>query len=551
MGGTGQENQNNEAPQQTELTRRQFLKRAGLKAAALGAAAVGSKDTKADYSPEGSDPKIQAVLEREGVRGVHLRMYFGNHFFTEGTMKKMEAQGVTVITGELNFTPGTGRMGGDETKSASREFFFNLKKLPNGVTGLGQMQLRSQRSARLLEKFSKGRAILASDNEAGGAAIQDAANEALVGWGLFGSLLYFGGLAWKTGLLAESKNPISRRNFLKGTALGVGAGVTGYLASALYQTAENRGWIEPPANTEVSYIYSKLFSLATVDVSTKALEIAGDKRLLQAFQALINVRNKVMSLNNWYFIESLERNRGLRQGLTGSNGFVEMGFFAGSGHSGAKDEFCKGPAKLGVEIEAELNGWLDQYDHDMAAAASSEDEKQVLNYYQRLMTAFGRPYLISQLSIKQEGSGLDNYIPAVDTPAAIMYRTLANRIREGHSTGQSVNNYEQLVAGLVKDQHFPDGTFINVSGKNVLFDGKYHGEMTAKDPNALKNRFIESGFMSPDDLQLIGGEIYPELYAYDYIGPVIDKRVLVGIAIVGGMPITYFQKEDTSFIKRQ
>ncbi len=536
-----------EQPKHQLSTRRQFLKRAGLGVAALTAVSVGVGEARKDYFSEGADPEIQSALEKQGVKDVHLRMYFGDHYFTQETANKMEAQGVTVITGELGFTPGTGRIGGNETKSVAEEFFVNLKKLPNGVTGSDQMRLQSQRSAELLERFSRGRAILASDNGIGGTALQEAANEVWVGWGLFGSLLYFAGLAWKTGMLTDSKNPISRRGFLKGAAIGGGAAISSLIGGALYQTAENRGWIEPTANTEVSYIYSRLFNLVAVDVSTKALEIAGDKRLLQAFQSLINVRNKVMALNNWYLIESLERSKGLRQGLTGPNEYVEMGFFAGAGHSAAKDEFCKGPSQLGTELKAEVSSWLDQYEKDMATAP--EDKKEhVLDYYQGLMTTFGRPYLISHSPINQEGTGLDNHIPKVDAPAAIMYRTLVERITERRSSGQNADNYEQLVAGLVKDQHFPDGTYINVSGKNVLIEGKYHGEMTAKDPGALRERFVECNFISPDDLRSIQGELYPGLYTYDYGGPVVDKKVSVGIAIIRGMPATFFQKEDTSFI---
>ncbi len=535
-------------PPVKKITRRQFLKRAVVGAGTVGLAAEGLGETRKDYSQEGFDPEIQASLEREGIAGVHLRMYLGNHYFTQETMKKMELQGATVVTGELNFTPATGPIGGNETKSVSEEFFNNLKKLPNGVTGSGQMQLQSQRSADLLENFSNNKAILASDNGIGGADVQKAADEVMVGWGLFGSLLYFAGLAWKTGALKEWKNPISRRSFLKGASIGAGAAVTGAVAQALYQTAENRGWIEPPANTEVSYIYSKLFNDVPVDISTKVLEVAGDKRLLQAFQSLVSVRNKVMSLNNWYLTESLARSRGLRTALTGKNKFVEMGFFAGNGHAGVKEEFCKGPAQIETELKSEVGSWLDQYEHEMAIAPEDKKE-QILNYYKGLMGAFGRPYLIIQSEINQEGTGLDNYMPKVNTPEAIMYRTLTEKIKQGKTNNQNISNLEQLVSGLVRDQHFPDGTYINVSGQNVLSEGKYHGVLSAKNPAALKERFEETNFISPDDLQSVDGEIYPDLYSYEYVGPVEGRKVSVGIAIVRGIPMTFFQKEDISFIR--
>ena len=108
-----------------------------------------------------------------------------------------------------------------------------------------------------------------------------------------------------------------------------------------------------------------------------------------------------MSLNNWYLIESLERSKGLRSALTGNRDNVEIGFFAGAGHSGTKSEFCKGPSQLGHELKVELNSWLDRFELDMAKAPQ-EGKDQVVEYYKGLMSVFGRPYLFSQAKVEQE-----------------------------------------------------------------------------------------------------------------------------------------------------
>ena len=59
-----------------------------------------------------------------------------------------------------------------------------------------------------------------------------------------------------------------------------------------------------------------------------------------------------------------------------------------------------------------------------------------------------------------------------------MYRALIER---GDKT-------RELLASIVKEQHFPDGTYINVSGKNVLSEGRYSQVLDARDPEALKAR---------------------------------------------------------------
>lgn len=496
------------------------------------------------------DREIQTVLEREKVNGVHLRMYFGDHYFNRGTMEAMKAQGVTVISGEIKSNPKSLALIGGK-KELAREFFDNLKKLPNGVTEIGQMNEVAQRSADLLSEFSKGRVILASDNGVGvpDQDVQDAANEVLTGWSLFGSLVFLAGLGAGAKIANEHGVSITRRQFLKWSAASLGAtAVTALMGSSFMEMAQNKGWIELPANKEVSYIFSKLFNKVGFDVTKKTLEIAGDERMVRAIQSLVKVRNQVMALNNWYLIKSVGKNEGLRKSLTGASGNVEIGFFAAWGHAATKDEFCKGPRQLSAEIKQVVNNWLDQYINDFGNA-SDDDKEKVVGYYSNLMQSFGRPSLIPGEEIEIIDMGVRDVSVDVDTPAAIMFRSLIERSNGDGSLGNGSSSYGRLLEAIVKEQYLPDGTYINVGGKNILSNGKYTGALEAKNPDALKDRFLETGYFSKSELGNIQGELYPNLYAFDYVGPVQDKKVHVGVAIIRGMAMTYFQKEDTSFIK--
>lgn len=521
------------------------------KAAAVGIASIVAGtaylESHQDNSKDGFDPEIQDALERQGISAdINLRIYVGNHYFTEETAEKMEDQGVTVLTGEIQSNPLSHTPENLEPGSLLAEFLANLTKIPNGVTSFGQMTLSQERSATLLRNFSESRAVLVADADPG-VYTQTAANKVITGLGLVGSLVYLSEIARTTKILTEFNKPITRRDFLK----KLGKGGLGLLflhtTSAAYTTAENREWVTPAGNSEVSYLFSKLFKKG-VDASTKYLELTEDARLVQAFESLVTVRDKIMALNNWYLIESLERNRAIKDQLTGPNGKVEIGFFSGAGHASVKGEFCKGPSAIKIELETVVTDWLLQYDEEMENASSIEEREDILYRYTSLMTVFNKPNLIKRYSYNNDIVEQGERIPMVESPAAIMYRTIIKKVESENSKGIDAENFKLLIGNMVRDQHFPDGTYLNIGGKNILANGGYTSEMTAKDPDALKKRFIETNFISPDDLEQIAGEVYPNLYHYDYIGDVVDKKISVGLAIVRGIPMTFFQKEDTSFI---
>lgn len=532
------------------LSRRNFIKVATV---GLGVSAGGVvvRESHQDYSDLGKDLEIQSSLEKRGVKNVHLRIYLGHHYFTPETSKKMDKQNVSVISGEMiQYIPQSDDSEKNKTTNLSEEFFKNLLKVPTGVTASGQMDEMKARSQELLRTFSKNRkAVLATDAGAGPARTQEAASRVTVGWGAFALMLYFAGLGWKTGIVKDYKNEVSRRQFLKGTAAGGIAVGVGILANALYTTGENRGIIEPVGNTEVSYIYSKLFDTVAINTTEFAFALAGDERLKQAFNALIKVRNQVISLNHWFFIESLQRNKSLRQCLVNDEGIVEIGFFAGNGHASIKAEFCKGPEQLSKEIGNEVNNWLDQYVIEMQNEHNPDKRIKITDYYCELMKIYGKSKVIPLVEIDRANSFTDNFDVTCQTPAAIMFRILIQRVK--HEQQDHVSHCKVLLQEMIKQQHLHDGTYRNVSGKILLEDEKYKNILSAGDPNALKKRFSETMLIPNQELDSIQGEIYPNLYQYDYIGSVQDKQVNIGLAIVQGIPMTYFQKEDISFIKNQ
>lgn len=529
------------------ISRRRFSK---LMAATLGAIA-GSRifrESHQDYTNLGYDPEIQQTLEKYGIKDVFLRMYIGDHFFTRETMKKMEEQGVTVVSGEMiNYIPKSDGTTSVPNNNMREEFFQNLARIPTGVTANGQMDLMKERSTNLLRIFCKDKnAILASDGGVGSSRIEEAANAVTIGWTLFGSMLYLSSLGWKTGVLKDHKNTLRRREFLRGVALGGAALGAGTLAHAFYTTGENRGFIEPVANSEVSYIYSKMFDTLTIDTTEVAFSIANDERLRQAFNALIRVRNQVISLNHWYLIEATQRNRSLHKNLANQNGKIEIGFFAGNGHSSIKAEFCKGHIQLTKELSDEINNWLDQYLVEMQNATTEEKRTRIVDYYRDLLNIYGKPKLFPLKDMEDNSSQVNDFEVTCQTPAAILYRLLIHRIRNGLV---SSHHFETLLQEMLKQQHIHDGTYRNVSGKIVLENGTYKNVLSAGDHLGLKNRLIETRMITDRDLTKIDGEVYPDLYQYDYIGPVVDKPVHIGLVIVQGIPMTFFQKEDTLFIQ--